>query len=92
MNAIADSSELIGVVDNSNLLPFSLNESQAEQLESRVLSQGESPSSEANKLKEDLYVQGSSSLLKEPGLSEALDRHIMEAVEQTTQEQQIARD
>ena len=40
MHHVGENSEVIGVVENSNILPLSLNESQNDAMESRPLSGG----------------------------------------------------
>lgn len=49
-------SELIGVVDNSNILPLSLNDSRADANESAPISNNSQPTS-TQKLKQQMYLQ-----------------------------------
>lgn len=51
-----DVSELIGVVENSNILPLSLNESRADAQESVPISNNSQQTS-TQKLKKEMYLQ-----------------------------------
>ena len=82
---VGDSSELIGVVDNSNILPLSLNESHNDALESRPLSGSHQTSTQ--KLKQEMYMQERYILNErdvfannESGI-EGLEQELMAAVE-----------
>lgn len=83
---VGDSSELIGVVDNSNILPLSLNESQNDALESRPLSGGSHQTS-TQKLQQEMYLQERSILNERDVFAnnesslEGLEQQLMAAVE-----------
>ena len=57
-----DTSEIIGVVDNSNILPLSLNESQADDANESAPLSRYSQQTSTQKLKKEMYLQEQSML------------------------------